>query len=147
MDIGQTEVATGVAKREPFVIQAHQMQQRRVQIMHVHLVLRGVVTVVVSRSIGEAAFHTAASHPHREPVRIVIAAIVATVTSGAVDRRLTDYFEVASWPDAYGRNIVNVILVDFRALDTFGEVAVVAVAAIAAWGILRAAKSSKEETE
>ena len=59
------------------------------------------------------------------------------VLAAPLDRRLTDYFEAASWPEAYGRNIVNVILVDFRALDTFGEVAVVVVAALAAIALLR----------
>ncbi|MGR3503468.1 putative monovalent cation/H+ antiporter subunit A [Pseudaestuariivita sp.] len=67
---------------------------------------------------------------------------VVTVTLFAVievpiDRRLTDYFEAASWPDAFGRNIVNVILVDFRALDTFGEIAVVVIAALASYALLR----------
>ncbi|MEM7625376.1 MAG: hydrogen gas-evolving membrane-bound hydrogenase subunit E [Planctomycetota bacterium] len=33
-------------------------------------------------------------------------------------------------PDAFGRNVVNVILVDFRALDTMGEIVVVAVAGV-----------------
>ena len=39
---------------------------------------------------------------------------------------------MAAWsvPEAQGRNVVNVILVDFRALDTLGEVVVVAVAAL-----------------
>jgi multicomponent Na+:H+ antiporter subunit A len=32
---------------------------------------------------------------------------------------------------------VNVILVDFRALDTFGEITVVAVAAIGVYALLR----------
>ena len=75
----------------------------------------------------------------------VTAAIVATVTAGPIDRRIADYFEKVSVPDAHGQNIVNVILVDFRALDTFGEVAVVAVAAIAAWGILRTASRKRQE--
>lgn len=35
-----------------------------------------------------------------------------------------------SYLEAYGRNVVNVILVDFRALDTFGEVLVLVVAAL-----------------
>lgn len=35
-----------------------------------------------------------------------------------------------SYPEAYGRNVVNVILVDFRALDTLGEIAVLALAAL-----------------
>lgn len=35
-----------------------------------------------------------------------------------------------SYPLAKGRNVVNVILVDFRALDTFGEIAVLGIAAL-----------------
>jgi multicomponent Na+:H+ antiporter subunit A len=59
------------------------------------------------------------------------------ITAGPIDRRLTEYFEVTSAPEAFGRNIVNVILVDFRALDTFGEITVVAVAALSALALLR----------
>ncbi len=54
-----------------------------------------------------------------------------------LDRNVTSYFEAASVPDAFGRNIVNVILVDFRALDTLGEIAVVVIAALAAFALLR----------
>jgi multicomponent Na+:H+ antiporter subunit A len=35
-----------------------------------------------------------------------------------------------SLPDAGGRNVVNVILVDFRALDTLGEITVLVAAAL-----------------
>ncbi len=81
----------------------------------------------------------------RRPVHAVLAAVVGTLTTvvlvavlqNPLDRRLTDYFEVASWPEAFGKNIVNVILVDFRALDTFGEIAVVVIAALAAYALLR----------
>jgi len=38
-----------------------------------------------------------------------------------------------SYPLAKGKNVVNVILVDFRAMDTFGEVIVLAIAAIGVW--------------
>ena len=47
----------------------------------------------------------------------------------------------SSVSQAFGRNIVNVILVDFRALDTFGEIVVVAVAAVAAYALLHGARS------
>jgi len=67
----------------------------------------------------------------------VTTAVLIGVLQGDIDRRLSDYFEVTSWPEAYGRNIVNVILVDFRALDTFGEIAVVVIAALAAYALLR----------
>jgi multicomponent Na+:H+ antiporter subunit A len=53
------------------------------------------------------------------------------------DLSLPVWFAEKSLPEAFGHNVVNVILVDFRALDTFGEVAVVAFSAIAAWPLLR----------
>jgi multicomponent Na+:H+ antiporter subunit A len=65
--------------------------------------------------------------------------------SEPLDRRLTDYFEITSWPEAYGRNIVNVILVDFRALDTFGEIAVVVIAALGAYILLRGSPKGEKE--
>ena len=42
-----------------------------------------------------------------------------------------------SYPEAYGKNIVNVILVDFRAFDTFGEIFVVGVAAVGVYTLIR----------
>ncbi|WP_299784070.1 putative monovalent cation/H+ antiporter subunit A [uncultured Marivita sp.] len=66
-----------------------------------------------------------------------ISLILIAVVSSPLDLRLSDYFEATSWPEAYGRNIVNVILVDFRALDTFGEIAVVVIAALSAYALLR----------
>ncbi len=66
--------------------------------------------------------------------------VLLAVLDQPLDRRLTDFFEENSVPAAFGRNIVNVILVDFRALDTFGEIAVVAVAAIAAYALIRGVK-------
>jgi multicomponent Na+:H+ antiporter subunit A len=48
---------------------------------------------------------------------------------------------------ANGRNVVNVILVDFRALDTLGEISVLAIAALGVWAMLRMrpAKKAKED--
>jgi len=63
---------------------------------------------------------------------------VLAALSAPFDPKLTAFFEAASWPEAYGRNIVNVILVDFRAFDTLGEIMVVALAAIAALAALAA---------
>ena len=68
---------------------------------------------------------------------VMVTIILLRVTDLPFDRRLTSWFEVTAWPEAYGRNIVNVILVDFRALDTFGEVAVVAIAALAGFALLK----------
>ncbi len=45
---------------------------------------------------------------------------------------ISDYFVEKSYLEAYGKNVVNVILVDFRALDTMGEVIVLIIAATGA---------------
>ncbi len=68
---------------------------------------------------------------------VVVTLSLWAVLAGDLDRRVTAFYEAESAPAAFGRNIVNVILVDFRALDTLGEIAVVAVAALAAYGLLR----------
>lgn len=47
------------------------------------------------------------------------------------------FFAAQSYVEAHGRNVVNVILVDFRALDTLGEITVLAVAALGVVGLLR----------
>ena len=74
----------------------------------------------------------------------VVTVVMLSVLEAPLDRRLTAFFETASWPEAFGRNIVNVILVDFRALDTFGEIAVVVIAAVAAYALLRTTKRGNE---
>jgi multicomponent Na+:H+ antiporter subunit A len=43
---------------------------------------------------------------------------------------ISETLSAMSYPEAKGKNVVNVILVDFRALDTFGETTVVATAAL-----------------
>ncbi len=52
-----------------------------------------------------------------------------------------------SYPLAKGRNVVNVILVDFRALDTFGEIAVLGIAALGVVLCLQKADTGKERAK
>jgi len=52
---------------------------------------------------------------------------------------------VRSLPEAYGRNVVNVILVDFRGFDTFGEIAVFGIAALVVHALLRWARLKPDE--
>jgi multicomponent Na+:H+ antiporter subunit A len=54
-----------------------------------------------------------------------------------LDRNLTAYYETGSYLLAHGRNIVNVILVDFRSLDTLGEITVVVLASWAVVALIR----------
>lgn len=50
---------------------------------------------------------------------------------------ISGYMAQNSQPLAYGRNIVNVILVDFRALDTLGELFVLAAAALGVHAMIK----------
>lgn len=62
--------------------------------------------------------------------------LLAHLFSLPADATLPRWFAANALPEAYGGNVVNVILVDFRALDTLGEIAVVAFSALAAWPLL-----------
>jgi multicomponent K+:H+ antiporter subunit A len=57
----------------------------------------------------------------------------------ALDPAGAEQLELAL-PVAQGRNVVNVILVDFRGVDTFGEVVVLAIAALGAVALFRAGR-------
>jgi multicomponent Na+:H+ antiporter subunit A len=50
---------------------------------------------------------------------------------------IADYYLAASAPEAHGRNVVNVILVDFRGVDTMGEISVLGIAATGVYALLR----------
>ncbi|EGR0363591.1 DUF4040 domain-containing protein [Vibrio cholerae] len=62
--------------------------------------------------------------------------ILLNITAHPIDTTLSDYFAQQSVPGGHGRNIVNVILVDFRAFDTLGEVIVVVMASLVAISLL-----------
>ena len=57
---------------------------------------------------------------------------------------ISEYFIAESAPSAYGRNIVNVILVDFRTLDTLGEIFVLALAATGVLAMIRFRAEDKD---
>ena len=69
-----------------------------------------------------------------------ITALSFAVLQGALDPQLRDFFNANSAPVAHGRNVVNVILVDFRGLDTLGEISVVMTAGIAMLALIRGAR-------
>jgi len=65
-----------------------------------------------------------------------VTALFLVVVAGPLDPTLADRFGATSVPDAHGRNVVNVILVDFRALDTLGESSVIFLSLLAALPLL-----------
>lgn len=60
-----------------------------------------------------------------------------TFADSGVAKPLKEYFLEGSLPLAHGANAVNTILVDFRGLDTLGEVTVLLIATLAIVGLAR----------
>jgi multicomponent Na+:H+ antiporter subunit A len=90
------------------------------------------------------------------PLRLAVAAsvgisvfVLALVASGArsdvSQASISDEMLERSVPDGKGSNVVNVILVDFRGLDTLGEITVLVVAALGAVTLARASRQAADE--
>ncbi|MDR7421910.1 MAG: putative monovalent cation/H+ antiporter subunit A [Armatimonadota bacterium] len=63
--------------------------------------------------------------------------LLLAATGFSLERRVSAYYAESSVPLAGGRNVVNVILVDFRALDTLGEITVLAIAGVGVYALMR----------
>ncbi len=72
----------------------------------------------------------------------VLVLVVAAQTSM---NQVTQYYVENSLPLGRGRNIVNVILVDFRGLDTLGEISVLALAAIGVYALVKFRKPREKQ--
>ena len=68
------------------------------------------------------------------------AGMVLVNASGSlqVDAPISRFFLERSLPEAFGQNVVNVILVDFRSFDTMGEITVLALAALGGYALYHA---------
>lgn len=69
-------------------------------------------------------------------VAVGLVLLATAITLPHTDLSLSEYFTTKS-SLAHGRNIVNVILVDFRGVDTLGEITVLAIAAICIFALSR----------
>ena len=63
--------------------------------------------------------------------------------------RLSGYFAENSLLLAHGKNVVNVIIVDFRGMDTLGEITVLSLAGIGVYTLLklRPQRNAEEDKE
>ncbi|MBK9260107.1 MAG: putative monovalent cation/H+ antiporter subunit A [Polyangiaceae bacterium] len=66
-----------------------------------------------------------------------VALLIIMTSTLSPEPTLSEYFVAKGYPEAHGRNIVNVILVDFRAIDTLGETTVLCVAGIGVYALLQ----------
>jgi multicomponent Na+:H+ antiporter subunit A len=93
-----------------------------------------VLLLVVRRAPRLAAGRSRLVRVGRAAVALGVGAVMAVVTFWVATARApadtASFYLEQSYPSALGRNVVNTILVDFRALDTLGEIVVVAVAGL-----------------
>lgn len=89
---------------------------------------------VGSRKPSVRSFHAAVS----VLFGLAVAGLLMAAVSQPLPGGIADWYMHNSVPGGHGGNVVNVILVDFRAFDTLGEIVVVALAALAAAALLGA---------
>ena len=67
----------------------------------------------------------------------LMAALIFSTLGVQFEPSISAWFLESAYTEAQGRNVVNVILVDFRALDTLGEIYVLALAAIGVYAMMK----------
>ncbi|HEY4203253.1 MAG TPA: putative monovalent cation/H+ antiporter subunit A [Devosiaceae bacterium] len=101
-----------------------------------------ILALVMTRLRLDTADHRELEIGLRDAVAALACGIGVTLLLWAIlekplDMRLSTFFEQTSVAIAHGHNIVNVILVDYRGLDTLGEISVVMTAGIAILALIR----------
>ncbi|MBN1117946.1 MAG: DUF4040 domain-containing protein [Bacteroidales bacterium] len=80
-------------------------------------------------------------------IALAFGSVMTILALKAIDlefnRPISDYYIENSYLKAYGKNVVNVILVDFRALDTLGEVTVLTIASLGVFVLLKSKKEKR----
>ncbi|WP_121665893.1 putative monovalent cation/H+ antiporter subunit A [Mesonia aquimarina] len=74
----------------------------------------------------------------------LISILALEVLAQPVNEEISEFYAKNSYIEAHGKNVVNVILVDFRGADTMVEISVLAIAAIGVFGLLKLRLKSTE---
>ena len=101
-----------------------------------------ILLVLVVYKIPRFASHSSKNTKIRDAIISIavgsfITIVLLIVLSSEQPETISQYFLDNSYLLAHGRNVVNVILVDFRAFDTMGEITVLAIAAIGVITLLK----------
>jgi multicomponent Na+:H+ antiporter subunit A len=67
----------------------------------------------------------------------VMTALVLVATNRQFHPPISNYFTEQAFEQAHSRNVVNIILTDFRALDSLGEITVLALAGVGVYALLK----------
>lgn len=80
-------------------------------------------------------------------VGIMMTLVALSAHSQKLIPSISEYYKETVFTEAAGGNIVNVILVDYRGFDTLFEIAVLAIAGIGVYGMIRLRLSRKENSD
>ncbi len=121
--------------------------QFMVETLSVVIITLAMTRLSLSPSDHRSAFEFAKDASIATACGIGFGLALLAVTASPFDARLSDFFAENARTIAHGRNIVNVIIVDFRGLDTLGEISVVMIAGLSILALLRvrAAWSRRDE--
>ncbi|HDP97907.1 MAG TPA: DUF4040 domain-containing protein, partial [bacterium] len=70
-------------------------------------------------------------------IGVIMTALVLSTRQIQIAEKISTFYNENCAELAHGQNIVNVILVDFRAFDTMGEITVISIAAIGVFALLK----------
>lgn len=101
-----------------------------------------ILLVLIVYKVPRFSQISSVGHRRRDAILSIAAGLTVTlivflVLNAPSDSTISSYFLENSYVKAHGRNVVNVILVDFRGLDTMGEITVLTLAAIGVYTLLR----------
>ncbi len=133
-----------LASRAPDVATT-QLMVETLTVIFLALVLRRLppTQLVGSRKPAAKRFHALVAIL----IGTVVAAMMLMTVSQPLPGDLARWYLDNSLPGGHGANVVNVILVDFRALDTLGEILVVGLAGLAAASLLASGKPGRGAAE
>ena len=76
-----------------------------------------------------------------------LATICYAVMTRSSPQSISSFFLERSYTEAGGRNVVNVLLVDFRGFDTMGEITVLGIVALTVYALLRRFRPAPESLD
>jgi multicomponent Na+:H+ antiporter subunit A len=77
---------------------------------------------------------------------LMITVLCLEVINEPVNREISEFYAENSYLLAKGKNVVNVILVDFRGADTMVEITVLTIAALGVFGLMKLRLKDNEKT-
>lgn len=80
-------------------------------------------------------------------VGVGMAGLSYALLTRAAPQSISPFFLSRALPEGGGTNVVNVMLVDFRGFDTFGEITVLAAVALTVYALLRRFRPPRESIE